>query len=496
MRVVSYTRSTASLVGEEIPGDIITKQNAAIREYAKAHDLKIAKTYSDRKYDADENTAFEELLQDGINRQFDAVIIHSIFRCGRDLWSAKEVLLQTFHAAGIGFIVVEDDFSSIGKTNAEAEAYFESKYSFHKQETIRRKVNHRNKSGILSWNDVKYGYRLTENYQLVVDEETAPVVQRIFEMCADGIPAREVANILRQEKVPTPLVSRGTNVKIEDPFKWDRLNVTRLLKNTVYIGFWSKMVQGEEISFENEALVTEDLFYRAQLNALRQDDRAKKQPSKHLYAGLLVDPIHGFVIRLRKRKMDGSEYLAYSTAEIAALYERKMLPMDELNEIVLDVFQKEQIKAKRALEYVKTKEAIQYRDKILDEPRKDAVNLANRLADCEKIRMKVYQDYQIGKVTKEEMDAADTERALRFTEIEACFKKNQLERKNIQTGISSKNPWILMFADAAELCAIDKAFLKKHVERIEIIGLSDITVHFKENSWYEILPEEWRELNG
>ena len=40
MRVVSYTRSTASLVGEEIPGDIITKQNAAIREYAKAHDLK------------------------------------------------------------------------------------------------------------------------------------------------------------------------------------------------------------------------------------------------------------------------------------------------------------------------------------------------------------------------------------------------------------------------------------------------------------------------
>ena len=150
MRVVSYTRSTASLVGEEIPGDIITKQNAAIREYAKAHDLKIAKTYSDRKYDADENTAFEELLQDGINRQFDAVIIHSIFRCGRDLWSAKEVLLQTFHAAGIGFIVVEDDFSSIGKTNAEAEAYFESKYSFHKQETIRRKVNHRNKSGILS----------------------------------------------------------------------------------------------------------------------------------------------------------------------------------------------------------------------------------------------------------------------------------------------------------------------------------------------------------
>ena len=93
-----------------------------------------------------------------------------------------------------------------------------------------------------------------------MDEETAPVVQRIFEMCADGIPAREVANILRQEKVPTPLVSRGTNVKIEDPFKWDRLNVTRLLKNKVYIGFWSKMVQGEEISFENEALVTEDLF--------------------------------------------------------------------------------------------------------------------------------------------------------------------------------------------------------------------------------------------
>ena len=127
MRIVSYTRTTSSYPGAEIPSDPITRQNRVIKEYASDHGWTISGRYSDRKKDAQANEAFEQLLQDGLQRKFDAVIVDSVYHAGKDLWRAKEVLLQTFHFAGISFVVVEDDFISIGKTNEEAEAYFEKK---------------------------------------------------------------------------------------------------------------------------------------------------------------------------------------------------------------------------------------------------------------------------------------------------------------------------------------------------------------------------------
>lgn len=219
MRIVSYTRTTSCFPGAEIPTNVISEQNEQIRAFAEERGWKITDKYSDRKKDPKENTAFERLLKDGIQRKFDAVIVASIFRAGKDLWSAREVLLQTFHYAGISFIVVEDDFISTGKSNEEADEYFDGKYGILKRENIRYRVNERNRNGILSWNDVKYGYRLTDDYQLVVDDDTAPVVKRMFEMCADGMTPKEIAEVFTAEKIPIPLVSRGMNVEIKEPYK-------------------------------------------------------------------------------------------------------------------------------------------------------------------------------------------------------------------------------------------------------------------------------------
>lgn len=126
MRIVSYTRTTCCFPSKEAPS--ITEQNEHIGKYAAIHNFKIADKYNDRKKDVTANEGFQRLLQDGIMRKFDAVIVDSVFLAGKDLWNAKETLLETFHYAGIGFIVVEDDFISIGKSSIEAERYFETKY--------------------------------------------------------------------------------------------------------------------------------------------------------------------------------------------------------------------------------------------------------------------------------------------------------------------------------------------------------------------------------
>lgn len=127
MKWVSYTRSISSRIGEENPSNTITEQNERIAQYLKKRGCSISEKYSDRKRTAEAAEGFDRLVQDGMARKFDAVVVDSIFRCGRTLPFAIEALQKTFYPLGIQFAVVEDDFCSVDKTAEEVAEYFNGK---------------------------------------------------------------------------------------------------------------------------------------------------------------------------------------------------------------------------------------------------------------------------------------------------------------------------------------------------------------------------------
>ena len=127
MKWVSYTRSISSRIGEENPSNTIAEQNERIAQYLKKRGCSISEKYSDRKRTAEAAEGFDRLVQDGMARKFDAVVVDSIFRCGRTLPFAIEALQRTFYPLGIQFAVVEDDFCSIDKTAEEVAEYFNGK---------------------------------------------------------------------------------------------------------------------------------------------------------------------------------------------------------------------------------------------------------------------------------------------------------------------------------------------------------------------------------
>ena len=96
MRCVSYTRTTSCKNTKKIPSDIIQQQNEHIQNYIQSHGWKLVAKYSDRKKDENENTAFEEMTADGINRKFDMVVVDSVDRCGKYISCAEDVLVKTF----------------------------------------------------------------------------------------------------------------------------------------------------------------------------------------------------------------------------------------------------------------------------------------------------------------------------------------------------------------------------------------------------------------
>ena len=490
MRLVSYTRTT-TCYPEKINSDAsITEQNERIGEYAHRHGWKISEKYSDRKRDQTENSAFERLLADGMQRKFDAVIVSSIYRAGKDLWGAKEVLLQTFHYAGIGFVVVDDDFISIGKPNQEAEKYFDEKYSQFRQETIRYRVNQRNRNGILSWNDVKYGYKLTDDYKLVIDPETAPVVKRMFEMCASGMHPARIAEIFKQEKIPVPLVSRGMNVKIPDPYNWDRQSIRRLLDKTVYIGRWSKVVQGEVMYFENESIVDSEVFQKAQ-DYLQTIARHSQAPGpKHKYTMLVKDKERGFCFFLRNSKK-GYSYFTYISKPEGYEGNTRLLVTD-----LEDALRSRLNNAKESAVHIKNlieAEGERWLEQYMQDQKTEFRSRAFMLAELEQSRVESYKKYSDGEISQQAMENENHSFRDFVEKQEKEFQRcsQNIERK--KKAISTVNPWVNLFLTWNEEKEFDRETLVKYIASVTLDHMEIDNIELVNEEWYQELPEEWRE---
>lgn len=106
-----------------------------------------------------------------------------------------------------------------------------------------------------------YGYKMhpTEKNEIVIDEEVAPVVRRIFAMALDGMSCRKIAATLNEEGVPTPATYCGWNMGRKGPYAglWSSERISEMLQNETYLG---NMVQGRtvKISYKSKKCLKQD----------------------------------------------------------------------------------------------------------------------------------------------------------------------------------------------------------------------------------------------
>src|SRR5699024_10874927 len=107
-----------------------------------------------------------------------------------------------------------------------------------------------------------YGYMKSpeDKHVLIIDEEAAAIVRRLFNEFANGDSARMIADKLNAEGINTPRFYHyekmgRTNPLTEEKNVWGSATITQLLKNQVYIG---NMVQGKRqvVSFKTKKMRT------------------------------------------------------------------------------------------------------------------------------------------------------------------------------------------------------------------------------------------------
>ncbi len=90
-----------------------------------------------------------------------------------------------------------------------------------------------------------YGYKKDENdsKKLVVDEEAAAIVRRIFAMCAAGSGPSQIARKLREEQILCPTTYAyqkfgigHISLNTEKPYHWSDSTIANMLENELYLG--------------------------------------------------------------------------------------------------------------------------------------------------------------------------------------------------------------------------------------------------------------------
>lgn len=191
----------------------------------------------------------QRLLEDARNEKFDCVIVKDLSRFGRDYIEVGSYLEQIFPFLGIRFISINDHYDSAGYQGSIADLNVSFKnllydlYSRDLSQKVKTSLWARKENGKYVSANAPFGYEkaLNDRNMLIICEEEAAVVRRIFSLALQGVTSSQTAKKLNQEKVPTPVefkIRKGkTSRKPKgDRFYWSSSVICSILRNPVYAG--------------------------------------------------------------------------------------------------------------------------------------------------------------------------------------------------------------------------------------------------------------------
>lgn len=249
----------------------IINQKELLKEYAKENDFEVYKIYCDDDYSGlyDDRPGFQALLADANAGKFKVIIAKSQSRFSRNMEHIEKYLHNEFINRGIRFIGVVDGVDTAVKSNKKSRQIYmltNEWYCEDLSENIHAVFDNKMKKGDFIGSFAPYGYKkdpLNKNH-LIVDEEAAEVVQRIFSMFLDGHTPSYICTLLTKEKIPTPAIykkQQGLTYRFRQQYSyceeyglWAETTIRRILQNKSYLGH---MVQGKtrKINYKNKKMV-------------------------------------------------------------------------------------------------------------------------------------------------------------------------------------------------------------------------------------------------
>lgn len=230
----------------------ITMQRALIRKYIAENfaDYKIIEFcddgYTGTNFD---RPGMQQMLERIRNGEIDCVVVKDFSRFARDYIELGTYLEQIFPFLGVRFISVNDGYDSasaqgdIAGMDVNFKNLLYDLYSRDLSGKVRSSLSVRKEKGQYVSANAPFGYEKDpkDRHALLVAEDEAEVVRRIFSLTLEGHTSVEIAKLLNETGVKTPVefrIEKGKTSRMPkgERFLWSSSTICQILKNEIYIG--------------------------------------------------------------------------------------------------------------------------------------------------------------------------------------------------------------------------------------------------------------------
>ena len=526
--------------GDDLESNSIGNQRKICLDFLKGKkDIEFGKTYIDngRTGMNYRRPGFQAMFADLETGKINCVVVKDVSRLGRNYILTSEYVEKVFPAMGIRLLCVNDGFDSMSPDSDREGLLMPFKlimndtYVKDTARKIQSSIQAKIRSGeyLPSASSVPYGYlRSPQEGTYLVDEETAPVVKRVFELRGSGTAFNRIAAILNQEHIPSPgklRYDRGmtTFEKYRDTL-WCRGTIRKMTNDAVYLGFRihgkvkRNRLGGEKrkrpkeeweiISDAHPALIDQSLFDRVQeINKAELERRsaydkadAPRQDFREIFQGKIFCGDCGARMSARKynsRKggkapnsvvFNCNQYWDSNRQRCSNHYIRQEVLMDKLQnllskqiQIAIDVDQLRQ----------EVERAPQFHDitGLLA-----SLNCQRRNLEARQERL--LEDLVSGILSKDEytqFKASYSERisALKTQEMEI---RKEAEAKSEE--LAQLDTWLLALQNYRETSTIDRQLVDILVDKILVFQDRSIHICLNYSNPYKLLPFAVENLRG
>ncbi len=234
--------------GRDGESNSIINQKLMLEKYASDNNLGETRTYTDDGYTGTnfKRPAFQQMITDIDSGYIHTVLVKDLSRLGRDYVNVGNYIENYFPERDVRFIAVNDLVDSVDGDNEIAP--FKNVMNEFYARDISRKVRsaHRIRGSLGEpLSQPPYGYlKHPENSKKwIVDEEIAPVIKMVYSYCIEGKGIETTARLLQEQQILTPIsyfrskgIGRGGKKTQENPYKWSKSTVTKILTQQEYTG--------------------------------------------------------------------------------------------------------------------------------------------------------------------------------------------------------------------------------------------------------------------
>ena len=437
---------------DELQGESnsISNQKRILETYAKQNGFSNLRWYTDDGYSGAnfQRPGFQAMLADIEAGKVGTVIVKDMSRLGRNYLQVGMYTEMIFPQKGVRFIAINDGVDSAQGDNdfAPLRNIFNEWLVRDTSKKIRAVKRSKGMSGKPITSKPVYGYLMDEDENFIIDEEAAPVVKQIYNLCLAGNGPTKIARMLTEQQILTPgtLEYRrtGSTRRYHPGYecKWATNTVVHLLENREYTGCLVnfktekpsyKLKHSIENPPEKQAVFEnhhEPIIDRETWERVQELRKQRKRPNRYdevgLFSGILFCADCGSVMyqqryQTDKRKQDC--YICGSYKKRTADCTAHFIRTDLLTAGVLSNLRKvTSYAAKHEARFMKLLiEQNEDGDRRRNAAKKKELEAAEkRIAELSAIFKRLYEDSVTGRISDE-----------RFTELSADYEAEQKELK-------------------------------------------------------------------